>query len=105
MKTASFGELWNAYPKGSRDDLIHSLKGGVEEAMAGKKDDSALRLSFAFNRTGHSLPKSSVYSGVDVKVRGRCINYRNAMREGFPISCLSVFSRRVMHRIHTASST
>lgn len=65
-KTATFKELWDNWPNLGRRDLMKTMGGNVPEMAADCTDDSAIRLSMAFNEAGHEITTSTMYSGVDI---------------------------------------
>jgi hypothetical protein len=78
MKTVRFADLWSAWPVDGTRDLAKALGGDAERALlrssggddakgaAVRDDDSVVRLSAAFNKTGHPVPRSTVWSGVEL---------------------------------------
>lgn len=67
IKTVTFDELWKAFPREGRKDLLKTLQGTVPEKCP--ENDSAVRLSHALNLTGHPVGRSSLYTSEDVKDR------------------------------------
>ncbi len=69
VKTVSFQALWTAWPRVGSRDLADKLGGNLSDLIGQRSDDSAIRLSSAFAHAGHPLPKSTLWSGVDVTDR------------------------------------
>ena len=65
IKTASFADLWRSWPQQGRQELAHSLGGSALTFLtkADLTDDSIVRLSVAFNRSGHPIPSQQIYPG------------------------------------------
>ena len=74
IKLARFAELWAAWPHHGHDELSQTLGGGVGVALNDSTtacgiDDSLVRLSTAFARTGHAVPAGALHSGAEVTDR------------------------------------
>ena len=66
VKLVHFDELWHAFPRVGKIDLGKELGGQLPVILEGLTDDSTIRLSSAFNRTGHPLPISTLHSGHEI---------------------------------------
>jgi hypothetical protein len=64
MRTVQFDDLWAAWPRtGERESLTKTLQGDLAAFDHQNFEDSVVRLSTAFNKAGHSVMKSSNFTG------------------------------------------
>ena len=67
IRTIKFDELVHSYPTNNSRELLTELGGQLPQLIDNIADDSCIRLSMAFNKTGHPIPTSTMWSGIEIK--------------------------------------